>query len=295
MYAVSASNYDCVRLAKVGGCSKTIRARQYERQAFSSRVNVPERRNTIPTIAKPQPQPQPSVDRQQLLGSATQQMRAPLTTMQLQLQLITRSLNRSPQLLASQLTPRLQVLQSQSRRLADMVEAAEDLARILAGEIVPDLHAVPVDLGRLVETIVEEHSEQAREQGCELRTTTEQVVWGEWDPARVRRIIASLLHNALLFAPKNPVSITTLLSSDNFGCVEVRDQGPGIAQSELRRLEPNAPAPSRTQTGAGWGLWLSAQLARAMGGRLEGRRPSAGGSVFVLSLPLTPAEAPQRP
>lgn len=227
-----------------------------------------------------------------MVGSAAQQLRAPLTSMQLKLQRFARSVARTPQLPAAQIAQHLQALQSQALRMADMIDATDDFARALSGDLKGDLHPAPIEIGRLVESVVEEYRERATEQGCELRTTVEQAVWGEWDPTRLRLVLAGLLRNALVFAPKKPVTVITLLSSDNFGCVEIKDEGPGISDLELRRLDTSKmQLPTRTQTGAGWGLWLSAQVAKAMGGRIEGHRRKTGGSKFTLYLPLTAAKS----
>jgi signal transduction histidine kinase len=230
------------------------------------------------------------VEQLPLVGSAAQQLRAPLTSMQLTLQRFARSVGRTPQLPAAQITQHLASLQNQAQRLADMIDATDDFARALIGDLKQDLHPAPIELGRLVESVVAEHRKRAEEQGCELKSTVQTVVWGEWDQARVRLVLSGLLRNALVYAPKKPVTITTLVSADNLGCVEVRDEGPGISDFDLRRLQASAQQiPQRSQTGAGWGLWLGAQVARAMGGRLEGRRRQSGGSAFSLLLPLKAA------
>jgi signal transduction histidine kinase len=230
------------------------------------------------------------VEQLPLVQSAAQQLRAPLTNMQLQLQRFQRSVARTPQLPAAQIAQHLAALQNQAQRLAEMIDATDDFARALAGDLKNDLHPAPLEMGRLVEGVVEEHRRRAEEQGCELKSTVQQVIWGEWDPVRVRLVVTALLRNALVFAPKRPVIITTSLSADNLGCVEVRDEGPGISDLDLRRLQVSSQQiPLRTQTGAGWGLWLGAQVARAMGGRLEGRRRQSGGSAFSLLLPLKAA------
>jgi signal transduction histidine kinase len=75
--------------------------------------------------------------------------------------------------------------------------------------------------------------------------------------------------------------------------VSVRDDGPGVEPG--RREEIFAPfASSDTpegHRGAGLGLAISRELARALGGDLEVEDAPGGGSLFVLSLP---AAAPER-
>lgn len=179
----------------------------------------------------------------------------------------------------------------QARRLSDMIDAAEDLALVLHGELQAELRWTSMELGEVVRTVVHDSAERAREQGCQVRVSIERAVWGEWDPGRTRRMVASLLQNALQYAAKRPIVISTR-SSGECGYVEVLDQGPGIGDVDLARIADSTPMPPRTASGSGQGLWLTANVARAMGGALSGERLADGGSVFVLELPLSPPTQP---
>jgi len=226
-----------------------------------------------------------------LLGITAEQLRAPLTTLQLQLHSLTRSMTRSPNLPAAQLSPRVLTILGQARRLSDMVDAAEDVSLVLRGELQAELRWTSLELGEIVRTVLHDNTERAREQGCQIRLASNQAVWGEWDPGRTRRMVSSLLNNALQYGAKHPVVIATRTAVE-CGYIEVSDRGPGIRAADLARIDDDVPMPGRTASGSGTGLWLTANVARAMGGSLTGKRLPDGGSWFCLELPLSPPTQP---
>jgi two-component system, OmpR family, sensor kinase len=200
-------------------------------------------------------------------------------------------MTRSPNLPAAQLSPRVMTILGQARRLVDMVDTAEDVSHVLQGVLESELRWSSLELGEVVRTVVHDSAERSREQGCQIRLVIDEAVWGEWDPARTRRMVSSLLHNALQYAPRRPVTITVRTSGE-CGYIEVSDRGPGIQDSDLVRLENRTRTPVRTASGSGAGLWLAANVARAMGGSLSGNRLPDGGSSFLLELPLSPPTQP---
>jgi len=226
-----------------------------------------------------------------LLAITAEQLRVPLTTLQLQLHSLTRSMTRSPNLPAAQFSPRVLTILGQARRLADMVDAAEDVSLAMHGELQAELCWTSLELGEVIRTVVHDAAERAREQGCLMRVSIDQPLWGEWDPARVRRMVAALVHNALQYAPGKPIVVATKLSGE-CAYVEVRDQGPGVSDIDLARMHESILLPRRSQSGSGTGLWLAARVARAMGGTVSGKRAPTGGSIFCIELPLSPPTQP---
>ena len=73
--------------------------------------------------------------------------------------------------------------------------------------------------------------------------------------------------------------------------VRVLDDGPGIDAGEADRLFElfyRSSTTSRTTSGAGIGLFVSARLIIAMGGRVWARPRPAGGAEFGFSLRVMP-------
>lgn len=113
--------------------------------------------------------------------------------------------------------------------------------------------------------------------------------WTTGDASRCRQIVTHLVRNGAKFSA-NGVVETSLRREEGRLVVAVRDDGIGIEPDELPRIfEPFHQADEslgRRFEGAGLGLALARELARAMGGDVICARSTPGaGSTFELSLP----------
>jgi two-component system sensor histidine kinase MprB len=104
-------------------------------------------------------------------------------------------------------------------------------------------------------------------------------------PERVERAVANLLDNAQKWSPAGG----TVAVSVQDGVVEVRDEGPGIAEEDrplvFNRFYRSAAA--RGQPGAGLGLAIVKQVADAHGGTVSVDGAPGGGAVLRLELSPT--------
>jgi len=109
----------------------------------------------------------------------------------------------------------------------------------------------------------------------------------EADPAALRRALANLIANAVKYGGAARVKAFAL---DGRAVVTVEDDGPGLPDDELEAVfEPFHRAErsrSRETGGAGLGLTVARQAARAHGGDVTLSNRSDGGLVARLDLPL---------
>lgn len=109
----------------------------------------------------------------------------------------------------------------------------------------------------------------------------------EADPAALRRALANLIANGVKYGGAARV---TALSEDSRAVILVEDAGPGLAESELEAVfEPFHRAErsrSRDTGGAGLGLTVARQAARAHGGEVTVANRPGGGLTARLSIPL---------
>lgn len=115
------------------------------------------------------------------------------------------------------------------------------------------------------------------------------------DPMRVGQIVTNLLTNACKYsAPETPVTVRLEESPEGTRLV-VEDRGAGIPDDKLEtifeRFERLDDPQRMREGGMGLGLYISRQLAEAMGGSLAVRSERGVGSAFTLSLP-TPSHPP---
>ena len=101
------------------------------------------------------------------------------------------------------------------------------------------------------------------------------------EPA-VRQAVANLLDNAAEASPSGV--ILSAARTDEGLEITVMDRGPGFAPAQLEAI--GRPYQSSKGAGRGLGLFLTASLARRLGGRLNAANRTGGGAEVRLVLPL---------
>lgn len=110
------------------------------------------------------------------------------------------------------------------------------------------------------------------------------------DPARLRRVFANLIGNAVRFTPRGgKVTVEARALPDGSIVVHVRDTGLGMSEEEIAvALTPFAQvdaSPSRWREGTGLGLPIARALVQLHGGRLEIHSAKGQGTVVSIMLP----------
>ncbi|MFG6413911.1 ATP-binding protein [Roseateles sp. DC23W] len=101
----------------------------------------------------------------------------------------------------------------------------------------------------------------------------------------LQQVVANLLDNAAEAAPGLPLVLQASCPDEDHLCLSVLDRGPGFDAERLAHFgEPYQS--SKGQHGRGMGLFLSVNVARTLGGRLEARNLDDGGAEVTLTLPL---------
>lgn len=190
---------------------------------------------------------------------------------------------------ASILREHLDVLPPDSRRAGELLVA--DVARLRA--LVDDLmelsrfdaaaervSAEPVDLGRLVATVV-----QARLPGARLELPDPPVTI-ESEPRRLERIVGNVLDNTREHAPDAPVEVSVATDGGDV-VVAIADAGPGVPADQLGRIFERfyKGDPARHDGSSGLGLAIAAEHAALLGGSLRATKRVTGGLRIELRLP----------
>jgi sigma-B regulation protein RsbU (phosphoserine phosphatase) len=113
---------------------------------------------------------------------------------------------------------------------------------------------------------------------------------GEWDPDRLRQVVANLATNAFKYsAPGTPVTVRTRGEPD-YVMLEVHNEGPPIPPEALDHLFEPMQRGKRDdrKEGLGLGLFIVDQIVRAHGGSIEVSSSAEAGTTFRAWLPRHP-------
>jgi signal transduction histidine kinase len=172
-------------------------------------------------------------------------------------------------------------------RLADEAETAAKTLRQLGDLVAP----APADIGwvaprGMLEGLVAEAARAARDRHMPLPLLTldvdaEHLV--QADPPLVRRVLATLLDNAIEAAGETgEVVITSVQYADAIE-IEVADSGPGL--SSHARAWLFEPGFTTKPDGSGVALAAARQLTGQLGGSIDAINCPEGGTAFTLRLP----------
>ncbi len=222
--------------------------------------------------------------RDEFLAYVSHEMRGPLASIQLQLELLRRERDCAAQ---ERLDTILSRLDRSYARLAELVDSVLQQSRIQAGRAM--IKRAPVDLGKIVAEVVEELRPEAERKG--LRLTVADDARGKFlntDGTALRVILQNLIVNAVKFSSRGTISVH-VRTADCVHRISVCDQGPGIPAEDRERIfEPFERLERSTHkhtSGFGLGLATSRRLSEALGGHIELSSTPGAGSTFTLVLP----------
>jgi signal transduction histidine kinase len=221
--------------------------------------------------------------RDDFLAVAAHELRSPLQALALRLAALER-------IAAGEGSDRLAAEIRAARRSADRyVRRAAvllDVARLNAGQLA--ISRDTVDIRSLVEQVIEEHREDARHHGVDLRAEVWADGTGWWDPHMVDQILSNLVGNAIKYGRGAPVLLLAGIGGSE-ARFQVIDGGPGIAEKDRAKIFGKFERlvdTTRHSSGFGLGLWIVGSMVSALGGRVEVDSQPGRGSVFRVHLPL---------
>ncbi|MGA5042246.1 sensor histidine kinase [Streptomyces capoamus] len=219
-----------------------------------------------------------------LVADASHELRTPLTALRTNAELLARS---------ARLThaQRERAAGALGRQLREVTLLVNDLIE-LAREEEPDPLVEEVRLASVVTQTVQAARDHWPDVPFEFRVdhdASTATIAGV--PARLSRLLSSLLDNAAKFSPPGrPVEVTLTRSGGRLDLV-VRDHGPGIAEEDLPYVFDRfyRARSARALPGSGLGLAMARQIARAHHADLTVEHAPGRGALFRLCVP-SPAE-----
>ncbi len=216
-----------------------------------------------------------------LLHDVSHELRSPLNRLQVAMGIV----RQEPAALA----PTLDRMEREVTRLDELIGEILTLARLNSG--VEDEELVAMDLGELVEDIVEDARFEAESLGCAVQSRERSRVLVMGRPRLLARAVENVIRNGLKYAPAGGVVEVEVNARDGRAVIEVRDQGPGIAEADLESVfEPfKRGARGADRNGFGLGLAIAKGAVDMHGGTITARNRPEGGLEVTIDLPSRPA------
>jgi signal transduction histidine kinase len=212
----------------------------------------------------------------QLAAGVAHEVRNPLTSVKMLVEVALRSENRNPLRLED-----LRVIHREIARLEQTIQGLLDFARLPA----PQRSAG--DLRDVLAQAVELVKARAHQQKIEIVVHVPQVaVAANVDQGQIRTVLVNLFLNALDAMPAGGRLEVRLEGSSRAGIrLVVADTGSGIPKEILERLF--TPFATTKPTGTGLGLSISKRIVEEHGGQLVAANRLEGGACFTLHLPAS--------
>jgi PAS domain S-box-containing protein len=193
-------------------------------------------------------------------------------------------------LLSDQHLEYLTRIRGSQQHLLGIVNALLNYSRIEAGAFAYERTVVPMH--DVVERVLTMVAPQADRKQIELRHgPCAPGIVAMADRLKTEQVVLNLLSNAVKFTPEGGTVTMTCGRRDDFAIIAVSDTGPGIpAEKHDAIFDPFVQlgrSLTSTHEGAGLGLAISRDLARAMKGDVDISSEPGQGATFTLSLPTT--------
>lgn len=216
---------------------------------------------------------------QRFVADASHELRAPLTAIQGNLELLRRQ--------AVPPAERDEVLAEVEREAARLGRLVADLLALARADAGQGIRRGPVDLDSL--TLEAFHTARAMARGQRLALDPFEPAQVAGDADRLRQLLLILLDNALKYTPPGGEVTLGLRQRGAHAELSVRDTGAGIAAEDLphvfERFYRADRARGRDPGGTGLGLAIARWIVEQHGGSITLRGAAGGGTVATVLLP----------
>lgn len=219
---------------------------------------------------------------QHAIHLVTHEMRSPLTAIQGSSELMGRY-----NLTDDKRKQMAQMINSESKRLARMIQTFLDIERLTEGQM--DFRVEPFELQFLIDICMQRAMPLAERKQIAMRLEGVDPATLEGDRELMEYAVYNLLTNAIKYSPAG--TMVTVRGTREGGTlrISVADQGIGMDEKELRNIFRKFYRTKKAETsgevGTGIGLSLVEQIVAHHGGKVEVTSTPGKGSCFTIVLP----------
>lgn len=228
---------------------------------------------------------------QQLLAEdAAHELKTPLTSLRLNVELLIRLDRRGTLDSALPAESRTRLLNDLGAQVAELSTLAAELTDLARGDVT-DESTERLDLADVVVAAATRARSRVPDIEVALDVTS---VWVSGRPAALQRAVLNLIDNAGKWSPADQPVQVRLRAEGASAVLEVDDAGPGIDAADVPRVFDRfyRADSARALPGSGLGLSIVQRVVDAHGGRATVARSARGGALLRVDLPAAAPPAP---
>jgi two-component system phosphate regulon sensor histidine kinase PhoR len=179
----------------------------------------------------------------------------------------------------------LEIICSESERLSGLIENVLDFAALERGKRRYEMHSC--DLAEIAQRAIDTLRYRFEREGVSVRLVrVGDQPRGFVDEQAILLVVMNLLDNAVKYGGHTPIEVTVETMSREIQ-IRVRDHGPGIAQTDRKRVFERfyRAKNAREARGSGIGLAIVKRIAEEHHGRVWIGEPEGPGALIAFSIP----------
>ncbi len=226
--------------------------------------------------------------RDEFISVASHELKTPITSIKLMLQLIQRSINPSADgfVPTEKLVRNLDRSSKELRKLETLIDDLLNVTKIKTGHL--NYQFEKTNVTTLVKEVLDRYDGDSRvlESLQTIAKTPEYEI--PCDRFRIEQVITNLVSNALKYGNNNPIYVS-LEKRNKFIVIKVRDEGIGIAPEhhELVFNRFERAVQHKGISGLGLGLYICKTIVEAHHGNIKIESELGKGTTFILELPFS--------
>jgi len=227
----------------------------------------------------------------EFLAAVSHDLKTPATIIKGRANLLHRALAREDSVPTATVVEGLTSIDESTIQLVRLVDELLDITRWRMGQTI-ELDLGPADLVKLADRLATEYRNMSPRHTITLEHEVKRLV-GDWDEARIERVMANLLSNAVKYSPKGGKIVIRTgridRNGEDWAAFSVSDNGIGIPPNELERVfEPyfRGSNVTRSISGTGVGLAGTRHIVEEHAGEIRVDSELGVATTFTVLLPL---------
>ncbi len=246
--------------------------------------DITERKQNQDALQKSEERHRQSSEMQKrFVADAAHELRAPLTAIRGNLELLRRYEHIATE-------ERLEMLSDAEREASRLSRLISDMLSVARGDAAQRADVSPLQFNQLLEQALRGASHLSIDHRLESDKLPNAMIYGDRDS--LMQLVLVLLENALKYTPKGGTVRVSLLLEPDWAELRVSDDGPGIASEDLPLVferfyrVDRARTPGRDPGGTGLGLPIAKLIVEAHAGTVKLESQLGMGTTAVVRLPL---------